>query len=204
MKTVLLFILTISIFRVNAQNTANKAIEVKQLGKHSNRNFFNFTLSSKKIYYFDTNGLILKSIKYGRHHYAYLRVVGRVQNYHYENDVVIEIDTTYHIKNDEIFIVSIDTLPLDFILKNPKYNYAYTIYDTNQHLTQSRDGLFRVKKYKYKKNGLMYKIIYYHSDDENNLTKIYSLVYRWKNIRGLSKSTIQRLNNFILWQHDLG
>ncbi len=204
MKTVLLFILTILLISVNAQNTEKKTIEVKQLGKHLKNNFLNFKSSSKKIYYFEPNGLISKSIKYGRHHYAYLSVIGLIENYQYDNNVVIEVDTTYYNESDETFNVTIDTLRLDFITRKLSYDSTYNKYDRNQNLIQSANDFNQVKKYEYKHNGLISRITYYYADDKKKLSKKNYLIYRWKNIKRLSKATIDRLNNFILWQHEIG
>ncbi len=201
-KLLLIIFITILFFSLNAQDTENKTIEVKQIGKHFDKNFLNLEKSSKKVYYFNPNGLISKVIKHGRYHYAYLKVIGRITNYKYQNNLVIEIDSSYCCEDDEIINISIDTLDLEFITKKLLYDSKYNIYDSTERLIQSSNDFSEVKKYEYQENGLISEIIYYYSDIDNNLDKKNHLIFRWKNENELSKEAIERLNNFILWQHE--
>jgi hypothetical protein len=99
-----------------SQKAENNLIEVTQTGKHFNNNFLHIKRSSKKAYYFDRNGMILKSIKYGRYHYAYLNVIGHIETFIYYDDNVIEIDSSYCCQEDSLLQISIDTLKFDVII----------------------------------------------------------------------------------------
>ena len=203
-RLLIIFFLTNIFFSLKAQKDENVIIEVKQIGKHFDNNFLNLEKSSKKIYYFNPNGLISKIIKYGRYHYAYLSVIGQKTIYKYQNDLVLEIDSSYCCEDNENINISVDTLDLGFITKKLLYDSKYNIYDSNKRLVQSANGFGEVKKYKYYENGLISKIIYYYSDSNDNIDKKNHLIFRWKNVKTLSKETIERLNNFILWQHEFG
>jgi YD repeat-containing protein len=203
MKRLLLIIFLANTFiSLNAAEAESKIIEVIQIGKHYDNNFLNLKESSKKVYYFNPNGLVSRIAKYGRYHYAYLKVIGRITNYQYLNGLVIEIDSSYCCEDDENINISIDTLDLEFITKKLLYDSKYNIYDNDEKLIQSSNDFSEVKKYEYDENGLISKIIYYYSDSDDNLEKTNHLIFRWKNDKGLSKETIERLNNLILWQHE--
>ena len=205
MKKLLLLFYFSSLFGIStAQKSVDKSIEVKQRGKNYDTNFLNLKKSSKKDYYFNPKGLITSIVKYGRHHYAYLKVIGQKTNYNYQGDLVIEIDSNYCCQDDENINISADTLTLQFITKKYLYDTKFNVYDSSERLLQSANDFSEVKKYKYKASGLISKINYYYSDSDQNLDKKGHLIFKWSNVKGLSKETIERLNNFILWQHELG
>ncbi len=203
MKLVVLFILTISLYSVYGQNTENRIIEVKQIGKPIKNNSLNLKLSSKKSYSFDSTGLILKMIKYGRHHYAYLSVIGRVEYYTYDSNMVVETDTTYFIESDDEFNITIDTFEINDLSRKLQYDSKSNLFDSNQNLIQTSNEFSQVKKFEYKNNGLISKITYYYADMEKNLNKKSRLTFQWGKIGKLSKGSIDRINNFIIWRHEL-
>ena len=188
---------------VIAQNSIEKQITVKQIGKHLENNYLHLKRSSKKVYFYNQDGLISKVISHKRHHYAYLRVIGEITNYNYQNEIVIEIDTTYCCEDDNIINVTTDTLNRKSFTKIPSFDSENFILDLNKRLIESKSNK-RTKKYHYSKNGLLKKIAFHYSDSLDKQSKYYNINYKWTNIKGLSTDAVIRLNTFLIWQHGYG
>lgn len=192
MKTIQLVVLFFMIsFNLNAQEI-EKMIEVKEIGKHFNNSLLN-SRSSKKLYEFHSNGMISRILKYGRYHYAYLHVIGRIISYKYQNDTVIEIDSSYCCEDDENIRVSIDTNNISYV--SLQYIDLSCIFDSTRRLIQSSNN-YQLKKYEYNEKGLISRITFYYKWSNDKASQ---LRFIWKNEKRLSKETINSINNFIVW-----
>lgn len=68
---------------------------VKRIGEYKvDISTYRFSESKKKItigkseFYFDISGKILEKISYGKHHYNKLNVIGNIEQFEYQNDIV--------------------------------------------------------------------------------------------------------------------
>ncbi len=97
---------------------------------------------TKSVYYFDSSGKIIEKIKYGRHHFNKLKVIGEIEQFKYSNDK-LELSTKY-----------------TSYCKDCEYNQFYTIYKYNfenkliseKTYGKENDSLFMSIEYDYKPN----------------------------------------------------
>ena len=168
-KLFLLFIFATTLNNLVAQNSSKNQIKVKQIGNRLNDGFLNLKRTSKKIYYYNKDGSISKVKKYGRHHYFYLKVVGQITNYSYQDKIVISIDSTYCCEDDNIVNVTTDTINKKSFIKIPSFDSKNFILDSENRLIESKYRN-RVTKYLYDKDGFIEKISIYYSDNLEQLS----------------------------------
>jgi len=136
---------------------------------------------SKSEYYFDDSGKIIEKIKYGRHHYNKLNIIGEIEQFFYTNDK-LELSKSY----------SSSCKSCDFFSLYSKYNYdnGNNLISENTYY-QKNDSLFMPITYIYKSNikeTHFGKSTYYEkvSDSTN---RIVELNQRYENTK------------IIRWQH---
>ncbi|WP_290800180.1 hypothetical protein [Flavobacterium sp.] len=133
---------------------------------------------SKSEFYFDDFGKILEKIKYGRHHYNKLNVIGEIEQYHYDKDK-LELSKSY----------TSSCKSCDYFQLYTKYNYDKNNVLINENTFYGKnDSLFMAINYVDKPNikethfseSTFYQKIY---DPENRIIQLNQIFEDTKKIR---------------------
>jgi len=114
----ILFIITFS--KIYSQNIEKKigTFKITEVGYSFEEKNKKIKIS-KSVFYFDEYGKTLEKIKYGRHHYNKLNVIGKIEQFYYDKDKLVlsksytssckscdyyQFYTKYHYNKDKILI----------------------------------------------------------------------------------------------------
>lgn len=119
---------------------------------------------SKIDFYFDSKGKILEKIKYGRHHFNKLNVIGEIEQFTYSND---------KLESTKKYISYCQSCQYRQYYTKVNYNFENKLISEKTYITEN-DSLFMTSEYIYKPNS---KEIHFNSstyyeniyDDENRI-----------------------------------
>jgi hypothetical protein len=134
----------------------------------------------KEEIYFDSSGKTLEKIKYGRHHYNKLNVIGTIEQFQYENEQLIF---------SKKYISSCKSCQFDEFFTKYKYNNEELISETNY---VKKDNSI-LKSFEYKRNDKSTEI---HSGQSTYIQKIYD-----DNSKLIELNQVFEDSNKIRWQY---
>ncbi len=190
------FILFLIFFLQGHSQKIEKKVGAYQITEESFR-VENRKKIAKQVFYFNESGKVLEKIKFGRHHYNKLNVIGQIEQFFYKDD---------ELQLSKKYISGCKSCK--FYLYYSKYEYDGGKLISENVFYGQNDSLFTSTKYVYKPNV---KEIHFNSsvcylnkyDDENRIieqNQVYENKIRWK--REFSYSETYRVDKFQTYYND--
>lgn len=179
MKKIILLLFIITFSKLYSQRIEKKSgtFNVTEIGYSFNEKNKKRKIS-KSIFYFDEHGKILEKIKYGRHHYNRLDIIGKIEQFHYDLDKLV-LSKSY----------TSDCKSCDYYQFYTKYNYNKDkVLITENTYYSKNDSLFMQISYVNKSNikethfgqSTFYQFIY---DSQKRLKQLNQVFEDTKEVR---------------------
>lgn len=179
MKRILFFGVFFLTLNLSGQNLTKKVGEIEvQLIRHNYIKNSDYELTNKKSnrrnrpylkLYFNSNGILLKSISFGKHHNTDLRLVDKINFFNYQEGKLIE--SIQYESDYEKNIYPFWKVNYDYNLKEQLIKEATYYYDT--------DSLFSKIDYEYdinlNKSKTIFQLSHYYEREFDSLNRMISL-----------------------------